>query len=246
MQESDKAYWHRYLEFYEQAFASLGSVSAILEFGIFKGDSIRWLVERFPGAAIVGCDIMPQQPSWPVAPSIRYARLDQGSVEHLRELFRQAPGPFDLVIEDGSHHPVHQRNCLVETLPFVRPGGVYVLEDIHTSHPAHAMFRSLGRPGVVGPLHLLLALEHLRATGGDLDEAVIKQLTSESLFAREDVDLVVRCAQSVGLYRRATLPHRCYQCGTAADFDFATLRCRCGTSLYEEADSISAVIHVRG
>ena len=72
---------------------------------------------------------------------------------------------FDLVIEDGSHHPIHQRNCLVETLPHVREGGLYILEDIHTAHPAHALYRWMGRDHVIGPLHLLLALEHLQAIG---------------------------------------------------------------------------------
>ena len=239
---SDKAYWHRFIDAYERAFAALGKVKAILEFGVFKGDSIRWLAERFPRAGIIGCDILPQQPSWPVDPRIAYLQLDQGAPDVLRTMLAGMGAQFDLVIEDGSHHPVHQRNCLVEVLPYVRPRGLYIVEDIHTAHPAHELYRSLGREGVVGPLHLLLALEHLRATGTPLDSA-IERLTANSLFSRGDVELIAGRATSIDIIRRSTLPLRCYKCGQSA-FDFGALRCQCGLPLYEEADSMSALIRV--
>jgi len=242
--DSDKSFWHRYVEFYEHAFSTIGHVSSILEFGVFKGDSIRWLAARFPGARIVGCDIVPPQPSWPVSPDIGYARLDQDSVDQIRRLFQHLKTQFDLIIEDGSHKPVHQRNCLVESLPWVRPGGLYILEDIHTAHPQHPLYRALERASVVGPLHLLLALEHLHANGAALDEDTIERLTADSLFSRDDVELVFRQVRAVDMYRRATLPHRCYQCGRS-DFEYGTLRCRCGANLYDEADSMSALLHVR-
>ena len=243
LHESDKTYWHRYLDVYERGFATLGRVSAILEFGVFKGDSIRWLLERFPEAQILGCDIVPQQPSWPVSPRVGYARVDQGSVEQIRRLFAHFQIQFDLIIEDGSHEPMHQRNCLVEALPYVRPNGMYILEDIHTAHPAHALYHKLQRPGIVGPLHLLLALEHLRARGAALDEAALEPLSRESLFSADDVARVAARVSAIDIYKRATLPLRCYACGTSR-FDFAALRCSCGTPLYDAADSMTAVIRL--
>ena len=69
------------------------------------------------------------------------------------------------------------------------------------------------------------------------------KLTANSLFSREDVERVFRRVRALELYRRATLPHRCYNCGTL-DFDYGTLRCRCGANLYDEADSMSAVLHL--
>lgn len=241
--DSDKSFWHRYTGFYERAFSTLGDVSSILEFGVFKGDSIRWLAERFPQARIVGCDIVPPQPSWPVSPRVGYARLDQGSVEQIRRLFEHLNTKFDLIIEDGSHKPVHQRNCLVETLSYLRPGGMYILEDIHTAHPEHPLYRELKRATVVGPLHLLLALEHLQARSAALDEATVARLTGDSLFSRDDVELVFRLVRSVDIYRRATLPLRCYNCGKSA-FHYGALRCECGADLYGVADSMTAVLRV--
>ena len=244
LNESDKSYWHRYVDFYEEALSNLDRVSAVLEFGVFKGHSIRWLAGRFPEARIVGCDIVPTQESWPISPRIEYERVDQGSVDQMRSLFSRLDTRFDLVIEDGSHEPLHQRNCLIESIPYVRQGGMYVLEDIHTSHPAHEMYRALRRPSMVGVLHLLLATEHLKSIGAEMDEDTRSQLTSNSLFSREDIDLVFTRIETIDIYRRATLPRRCYQCGTS-NFDYANLRCRCGTLLYGQADSMSAVLHLK-
>src|SRR5262249_8996013 len=59
--DSDRHYWHRYTDRYEQAFASLGVVRDVLEFGVLEGASIRWLHHRFPEARIVGVDIISPQ-----------------------------------------------------------------------------------------------------------------------------------------------------------------------------------------
>jgi hypothetical protein len=47
------------------------------------------------------------------------------------------------------------------------------------------------------------------------------------------------------ILKRAALPLRCWQCGQSTPaFDFGSLRCQCGAPLYEEADSMSALIRV--
>jgi len=240
---SDKFFWHRYVDFYEGAFSELGHVSAILEFGVYKGASIRWLAERFPDARIVGCDILRQRTDWPVSRRIEYAQVDQGSVEQLRALFRRLDTPFDLIIEDGSHQFLHQRNCLVESISHLRDRGMYILEDIHVSHPSHPNYRALGRDGLIGPLHFLLAIEHFKVTGLEMDDRTIHQLGGDSVFTPEDVALLFRKIQRIDIYKRATLPHRCFYCGRS-DFDYAKLSCRCGANLYGESDSISAILRV--
>jgi hypothetical protein len=39
--------------------------------------------------------------------------------------------PLDIIIDDGGHTPEQQRITLEELLPHLRPGGVYICEDIH-------------------------------------------------------------------------------------------------------------------
>ncbi len=138
---SDKQYWHRYLPLYEKELNSLIKVDRILEFGVFKGESIRWLNNKFPEAKIFASDILPIQPEWPISPKIEYLFVDQDDNESIGNLFNIIGEKLDLIIEDGSHFPEHQKNCLIQGVNHINSGGVYILEDLHTSHPEHSFYR---------------------------------------------------------------------------------------------------------
>jgi hypothetical protein len=46
-----------------------------------------------------------------------------------------AKGPFDIVVDDASHVPAHQKETFFHFVQHgMRPGGVYVVEDIESSH----------------------------------------------------------------------------------------------------------------
>lgn len=45
-----------------------------------------------------------------------------------------AIGPFDLIVDDGGHHPEHQRLSLELLWPTLRPFGLYVIEDLLTTY----------------------------------------------------------------------------------------------------------------
>ena len=45
--------------------------------------------------------------------------------------FRAETPPLDIVIDDGGHTVEQQRVTLEELLPHLRPGGVYICEDVH-------------------------------------------------------------------------------------------------------------------
>lgn len=47
---------------------------------------------------------------------------------------------LDIVIDDGGHIADQQIVSLEELLPFLRPGGVYVCEDIHKAHNAFMLY----------------------------------------------------------------------------------------------------------
>lgn len=78
---SDKHYWHRFVPFYEERLKRLKQCNKILEFGVFKGDSVRWLNTLYPDAEIYGSDILDVQSEWPTAKNIRYFHVDQGNPE---------------------------------------------------------------------------------------------------------------------------------------------------------------------
>ena len=240
--DSDKNYWHRYSPFYKRHFATLQPVSSILEFGVFHGASTRWLRQMYPDAEIVAVDILPQQPDWPVDPGITYLTLDQSDRAAVARALKSLNRNFDLVIEDGSHIPQHQATCLAEAFPLVRPGGLYVLEDLQTSHPTHPYYRDHCAQGTPDSLHLLLLIEHLRATDQALRPGDVASLAAPGLFTPEDIYQLSETIAEVDLYHRTTLPLRCYACGTD-DFDPVALLCRCGNDLdILGADSMTAVI----
>jgi len=99
---SDKQFWHRFMAVYETHLAALTNVRRALEFGVLKGNSIRWLAQKYPNARIYGCDILPLQPEWPLSEAIQYFQLDQASPDQLRKLFEHIGADLDLIIEDGS------------------------------------------------------------------------------------------------------------------------------------------------
>lgn len=239
---SDKHHWHRYSAFYRRHFETLGPVTNVLEFGVLNGASIRWLRRLFPEADIVGVDILPPQPDWPAGPGIRYVQADQGDRSGFEGSLRAPGGGFDLVIEDGSHIPQHQAACLAVAFPMVRPGGLYVLEDLHTSLPGHPLYLRHCAPDTPTSLHLLLAIERLRATGQPLPRAQAHRLSASGMFTPDDIDRLAARIAGVDIFRRATLPLRCWSCGSDA-FDLVALRCQCGTSLsLADPDSMTAVL----
>lgn len=238
---TDKHYWHRYTETYHRAFAALGRVRRVVEFGVLHGASIRWLAECFPGAAIIGADILPEQPDWPRGPHIGYRQVDQADRAAIRAMLSGVYGEIDLIIDDGSHIPQHQASCLAEGMARLRPAGLYVLEDICTSHPlqpafAHHSIRDGNR--VPNALNVLLAIQHRKDIGATgCPEAT---LAAAGFFSGADVAALFAAIDRVEIYKRTQLPLRCFACG-GTDFDYVTWLCRCGEELYAPANSMTAL-----
>ena len=128
---------HGYLEFYEQFFDGFRYKEiTILELGILNGASLRTWKDYFPNAKIVGADINPATTRFQDS-RIVVELLDQSNIEELTQLAIKH-GPFDIVIDDGSHLWDHQITSLRTLFPFVRHDGLYVVEDLQTNYGALA------------------------------------------------------------------------------------------------------------
>jgi hypothetical protein len=64
---------------------------------------------------------------------------DQGDPAFWRRFLDQA-GPIDAVIDDGSHRPADQIVTLKALLPWLKPGGVFICEDVHGTDNAFSRF----------------------------------------------------------------------------------------------------------
>lgn len=251
---SDKIFWHGYIPFYESFFTGR-EFHSIAEFGVYKGRSIRWLLARFPDALIYGADILPIQEEWPVDPRFHFTRLDQASRDQIRQFLGQSR--HDLIIEDGSHQPQHQINCLIEGLDALGSNGIYILEDVETSFPNHPwwnkklhwwklrerrLLREQQRIVSYGnALHLLLALDHYKHIGVAVDDGVVSQIAINSLLSKEEIKRIASQIESIHLYRRTRLPDYCHDCG-AKHFEYSKLQCVCGQEIFGNNESMSFII----
>lgn len=123
------------LQFYKRLlFAFDRPPERILEIGVKSGGSTALWKAIFPSATVIGVDIklrywIRQTPS---PDGVVYLQGDQRDTERLEDIAR-SHGPFDLVIDDGSHVTDDQAITMRCLLPHVRPGGFYVVEDTQAS-----------------------------------------------------------------------------------------------------------------
>jgi cephalosporin hydroxylase len=123
-----------HLRFYKALLAAIEPAPrCVLEIGVKGGGSTSFWKALFPAATVIGLDLKLRwlQPG-PSEDGVIYLHGDQTDVARLREIADEY-GPFDLVIDDGSHVSAHQATTIRGLLPHVRPGGFYVIEDIHAS-----------------------------------------------------------------------------------------------------------------
>jgi hypothetical protein len=121
---------HNYGPFYENLFEKIRNENITLcEIGILRGNSLRSWREYFPNATIIGVDNLPER----LIQGENFTTLlgDSDKPLELAEKIREY-GPFDIIIDDGSHLPHHQQKCLPVLFKLLKPGGYYIIEDLHT------------------------------------------------------------------------------------------------------------------
>lgn len=118
-------------------------VERVLEIGVEHGGSLHMWAEFFPRARIWGIDIKKAAKQY--AGERVTVRIGSQSDEHfLRQVVKET-GPLDLVLDDGSHQFDDQRDSLLLLWPYIKPGGLYIVEDVHTSYRERKYGGALGR-----------------------------------------------------------------------------------------------------
>jgi 8-demethyl-8-alpha-L-rhamnosyltetracenomycin-C 2'-O-methyltransferase len=79
----------------------------------------------------VACDIEPKPML--VGRRRRIYRSDQSSAQDLAILLERE-GPFNIIIDDGSHLSAHQIFTFNELFPTLRHDRIYIIEDVQTSY----------------------------------------------------------------------------------------------------------------
>ncbi len=124
---------HDYLNVYERFFCHRRNEPLkILEVGVFNGASLKVWEEYFPNGKIVGADIEENTRRF-AGGRVEIEIIDQSNLEDLVRLGVRH-GPFDIIIDDGSHIWDHQITTLRTLFPFLKDGGCYVVEDLETNY----------------------------------------------------------------------------------------------------------------
>lgn len=123
--------WDHYFEAYDRHFSKFrGTAVNILEIGIYSGGSLEMWLDYFGDqATIYGVDLVPECVTYE-SERVKVFIGDQSNLAFWEHFVSVTP-QMDIVIDDGSHKPRHQRRSFDMLWPHVRPGGVYVCEDVH-------------------------------------------------------------------------------------------------------------------
>ena len=125
--------WRHYFEIYERYMGPFrGTACNYLEIGVSQGGSLELFQQYLgPEAKILGIDIKPECKQWE-RNGIEVLIGDQADPAFLSQAV--APkGPFDIILDDGGHVPDQQLVSFLTLFPILKEGGVYLVEDLHTS-----------------------------------------------------------------------------------------------------------------
>jgi SAM-dependent methyltransferase len=129
--------WRHYFPIYEKHFENYRyRRPRVLEIGIDHGGSLQLWKQYFgPGAQIIGVDIRPETMFF-TEPQIQTYTHDQCDPA-IADL-----GPFDIVIDDGSHVMQHMQASFDNLWPVTT--GVYLIEDAHYGFPNVSVHDAIG------------------------------------------------------------------------------------------------------
>jgi len=104
----------------------------ICEIGTWEGASVKSWLEYFgnPLTKVVGFD---HRPDWMPEEGCQII-VEIGSQEdaEFQDGFGKRHGPFDIIVDDGGHKPLQHLASIDALWPYLKPGGWYAIEDMHS------------------------------------------------------------------------------------------------------------------
>jgi hypothetical protein len=94
--------------------------------------------EYFPTASIYGLDITLSRVRTSFSQRTHVAVADQTSPQQMTEAlktFGLGHGSLDIAVDDGGHTMTQQNRTIGICWPFLKSGGTYIIEDVHTAFP---------------------------------------------------------------------------------------------------------------
>lgn len=160
--------WEHYFDIYHRHFARfIGQKVNVLEIGVYSGGSLEmWRSYFGEKSHIYGVDIEGACKAYENKHTFVFIG-DQADRSFWRS-FRKSVEGIDILIDDGGHTPEQQQITLEEMLPSLRPGGVYLCEDVHGYFNRFSAFAS-------GLVH---DLNHMNPISGSLPQSSVSPFQS--------------------------------------------------------------------
>jgi SAM-dependent methyltransferase len=123
--------WRHYFPIYHRHLQKfVGQDAHILEIGVYSGGSLEMLQIYFGSRShIYGVDIEPSCKSYETD-AVKIFIGDQADRSFWTQVKHAVP-VLDVIIDDGGHKAHQQIATLEEMLAHLRPGGIYICEDVH-------------------------------------------------------------------------------------------------------------------
>lgn len=132
------------------------SVRNVTEIGVLYGQSVTMWAEYFANAHIWGLDIKLHPDAVRRASSVPRIHLFETNAQLVETptQLQLVPESMDLVIEDASHSHAGTHAIAEAFWPLVKPGGLYVIEDVNAGGDKRGKYSHVGdRPGFASVAH---------------------------------------------------------------------------------------------
>lgn len=131
---TDKNTTHSYLELYDQLMApyAKGEIN-LLEIGNHQGGSLLLWNDYFENAELYGLEINTLDSLKAIGEAHEKIHLKQGVDAYMEQTvtpFLKDELFFDIIIDDGSHQPMHQMFVINTWYKLLKPGGTMIIEDV--------------------------------------------------------------------------------------------------------------------
>jgi len=151
------------------------------EVGVFRGASLKVWSEFFTNAKIYGYDRDPNFLDYIHSqnyPNVVVDLIDAGDAQNIKKTFQKATQDgelFDVIIDDASHAVEHQCTMIRSALPFLKKGGLLIIEDINRDNPVTAFEEAFQEIQGLVSFHTFIRCDHaLRySPGWDNDKLLL-------------------------------------------------------------------------
>jgi hypothetical protein len=129
--------WHHYFDVYTRYFERFRDRPVtMLEIGVYRGGSLRmWKKYFHPDSTIVGIDVDESCQAHEIADQNVFVRIGSQADPNFLANVNGEFGPFDIILDDGSHKTHHQIVSFGALFrDALKDGGCYMVEDVHTNY----------------------------------------------------------------------------------------------------------------